>query len=324
MAMGNYKAALADYNEAVDLEPSESSYYLNRANCKLLLGDKDGAKADAALFKNPALAQAQKKSLNYYWAKYSALPDKLNDMACLQLLDTMAAEYPGDESVLGIIVHHVNHVKNAEVANTYKQKYASNTTYGPAFKAMFLMAMNDNTQAYTAIIEALNNGLALHNAALIFPGLQTQTDYCSLLSKYQTNHSKAMAKNSEAMKILNENINNKLKIVDVDPTASLSLAIQYLSNGDGQNALKYLDQYLNAGEYNLNVISAEYKINALFMLGRTQDGVEFARSYYMKEKDGMFKDLPQMKLIGNIASNHCGFSTLPPPQEPKESGKKKK
>ncbi len=161
MAMGNYRLALDDYNMAIELEPSEASYYLNRANCKVLLGDKAGAKQDADYFKNPVLANSAKKSIRYYDNRYAhkALERKPDEL--LALLDSALTDYPNYYFAIWAIILELQKANDINKIQYFVNKYEGSVTYGHCFKAMQLLYHKDTIGAGVLIRQALGNGLSL-------------------------------------------------------------------------------------------------------------------------------------------------------------------
>lgn len=306
LAKGEYQNALSDYNSAIELSPNDAAFYANRGNCKVLLKDTAGAKQDFALFSNPEAVKAVVKSVNYYYTentKYAGKPDAENGKKGLAVMEEGMKAYPENPHIAAMCMGFIVKLKDAPKALQLSTESGAKTRNGIALKALYFYLTGDGAQGKPLLIQALDSGISLNNAATINPEIKSDPDYCMYLSKYVKNINASFTEKdlSEVRKMLADALkeNNQFK--------QLAIVYYYEELGDFTTALQKIEAYFSANAPAVMPTTVLKKIDLLFELNRKKEAADYATTYYNSAKDGIWKDNADMKLIKNLSENHCNF-----------------
>lgn len=317
VAKGDKQKALIYFDKAISIKPDQMEYYLSRANCKKLLGDKAGADNDIAAFKKPEAVATSKKAEAYYQTKIAEFESTRNNAALLDLTREAVVIYPKNEAFFCTLVKSVMAEEKPEKTQTAANAVASDLRRKEALLSLQSRQSGDVAGEEAHLTAAFEHGLGLFEASKVYRlRLETRPYYCKLLAKYATKTNNtfiaANFNRDEMIQTLDSTYNSiaeyrtatgiMKKMLDNSRRQQTAKAL-----GEVENYLKELNEDKNISE-NVSIMALD-KMECLFILEKDEEAIKFAKKIVSAGKIVPLQDNPvcndALEGIRTIAKGEC-------------------
>lgn len=234
---GNYAEAAAEYQRAVDLDPTDEDAYIGLA----LAFEHQGMANEAEKTYQRIISAHPNSSVAYnsLGTFYFRRNEYDKALTTFQKVIELAPEGYGAYVNLGAIYNNMGHYQDAieplKKSLMIRQSYAGYVNLGTAY-----LGLDRFADAATAYQEAIK----------LNPNQYVTWGDLGLAQKYLGKKSEAQAANRRAVELAR----GDLKVNPNDPDVLSSLANYYSELGDRQNALLYLGQSLRRGNNNQDIL----------------------------------------------------------------------
>lgn len=317
VAKGDKQKALTYFDKAISIKPSQMEYYLSRANCKKLMGDKAGYDKDMAVVKKPESASAIKKTEEYYKTKIAEFESSKNNSAMLDLTREATTIYPKNQGFFNTLVKSTITENKPEKTQTAINAVAADKRKHAVLSAIYNRQTGNTAKEEEHIMAAFEDGLGLYEAAKVYPmQLNTRPYYCKLISKYATKTNNTFIAADFDKERMTRTLDSTYNSIPeyANATGFMKKMLDKSRKKEYAKALGNVDEYLAELNDDKTVtemvsITSLDKIECLFILEKDAEAVKFAKKIVSAGKIVPLPDNPICNdaLIGiqTIAQGQC-------------------